>query len=339
MTFRQWLSLIILLVCLYILWQVRNVLLLGLMAIIFAVVLNRAVEFLQQWIASRKTAVLMLSIALLLTLALLSALIGPPFVQQLQELIDLTPRVVTRLQNLTDALEQLAPKGLLPNFSGLDTIFNQLQSLNLEMLFRRFFKLFSNTLMLTFNIFLVTALTIMMLLNPRPYRHLFVRGFPSSMRQRVWNVMDRCETAIAGWFLGILFNMTVIAILSIIGLWILHIPLAFANGLLAGLLAFIPNLGPIMSVIPPAAIALLESPWQAAAVVGLYVLIQQIESNILTPMVMQKQVSLLPAVTLLSQIVFAGFFGFLGLFLALPLTLIIQNWLTEFWVEGFLDQN
>jgi predicted PurR-regulated permease PerM len=339
MTFRQWLSLIILLVCLYILWQVRNVLLLGVMAIIFAVVLNRAVEFLQQWIASRKTAVLMLSIALLLTLGLLSAIIVPPFVQQLQELINLTPRVVNRLQNLTSAVEQLAPKGMLPNFSGLDTIFNQLQSLNLEMVFNRFFTLFSNTLMLTLNIFLVTALTIMMLLNPRPYRQLFVRGFPSSMRQRVWNVMDNCESAIAGWFLGILFNMTVIAVLSIVGLWILHIPLAFANGLLAGLLAFIPNLGPIMSVVPPVAIALLESPWQAAAVVGLYVLIQQIESNILTPMVMQKQVSLLPAVTLLSQIVFAGFFGFLGLFLALPLTLIVQNWLTEFWVEDFLDQH
>jgi predicted PurR-regulated permease PerM len=124
-----------------------------------------------------------------------------------------------------------------------------------------------------------------------------------------------------------------------IGLWILGIPLAFANGLLAGLLAFIPNLGPFLSVLPPTAIALLEAPWKAIAVIVLYVMIQQIESNILTPMVMKKQVSLLPAVTLLSQVVFAVLFGFLGLLLALPLTLIIQQWINEFLVKGFLDQH
>ena len=71
----------------------------------------------------------------------------------------------------------------------------------------------------------------------------------------------------------------------------------------------------------------------------LYVVIQQVESNILTPLVMKRQVSLLPAVTLLSQVVFAVFFGFLGLLLALPLTLIIQQWLYEFWVKEFLEQH
>ena len=130
-----------------------------------------------------------------------------------------------------------------------------------------------------------------------------------------------------------------IALMSMIGLWILGVPLALANGLLAGLLAFIPNLGPVMSVIPPAAIALLDTPWKAGAVVVLYIVIQQLESNVLTPLVMKRQVSLLPAVTLLSQVIFAVFFGFLGLLLALPLTLIIQQWLNEFWVKGFLEQH
>jgi predicted PurR-regulated permease PerM len=177
----------------------------------------------------------------------------------------------------------------------------------------------------------------MMLLNPQAYRRLFLKAFPSSNRQQVDRVLDNCEDAIAGWFIGILFNMTVIATMSMVGLWILGIPLALANGLLAGLLAFIPNIGPVVSVIPPAAIALLEAPWKALAVIVLYIVIQQVESNVLTPLVMKKQVSLLPAVTLLSQVIFAIFFGFLGLLLALPLTLIIQQWLEEFWVKGFLE--
>jgi len=205
------------------------------------------------------------------------------------------------------------------------------------MIFGRFFTWFSNTLTITLNLLLVTVLTVMMLLDPKAYRKLFIRTFPASKRQQVDRVLDNCEDAIAGWFIGILFNMTIIAIMSMIGLGILGIPLAFANGLLAGLLAFIPNLGPFISVIPPTAIALLEAPWKAVAVVILYIVIQQLESNILTPLVMKRQVSLLPAVTLLSQVIFVVFFGFLGLLLALPLVLIFQQWLEEFWVKEFLD--
>jgi predicted PurR-regulated permease PerM len=125
--------------------------------------------------------------------------------------------------------------------------------------------------------------------------------------------------------------------LSMVGLWILGVPLALANGLLAGLLAFIPNIGPVISVIPPVATALLEAPWKAIAVVCLYILIQQIESNLLTPFVMKQQVDLLPAITLLAQVIFSIFFGFLGLLLALPLTLTVQQWVNEFWVKRYAE--
>lgn len=133
--------------------------------------------------------------------------------------------------------------------------------------------------------------------------------------------------------------MSVIALLSGIGLLILGIPLALANALLAGLLTFIPNVGPTLSVIPPMAIALLDAPWKALAVLVLYIIIQQIESNLLTPLVMQKQVSLLPAITLLSQLVFAVFFGFLGLFMALPLTIVLQVLLKELIIKSWLDKS
>jgi predicted PurR-regulated permease PerM len=107
---------------------------------------------------------------------------------------------------------------------------------------------------------------------------------------------------------------------------------------LAGILTFIPNIGPALSVIPPIAIALLDTPWKALAVLILYILIQQVESNLLTPYVMAQQVSLLPAITLLAQVFFATFFGFLGLFLALPLTVVAQVWLKEVLVKDILDQ-
>ena len=338
MRFSQWLSLIVLVVCLYVLWQIRNVVLLALTAVVFVVVLNRAVNLIQKRIPDRKVAVLALTSSLLLVIGVFGVIIFPPFYNQLQELFSLTPEFVNQVQGWIDQFAQTVPVFSSQDFQGLDSIFRQIQSINLEMVFGRFYQWFSNTLTFTLQFLLVTAIIIMMLLNPKAYQQLLLKTFPSSQRQRVSCVLNECEDVIAGWFIGILFNMTVIAIMSMTGLWILGIPLAFANGLVAGLLAFIPNIGPVISVIPPTAIALLEAPWKAIGVVVLYVVIQQIESNILTPLVMKRQVSLLPAVTLLAQVTFAVFFGFLGLLLALPLTLIIQQWLNEFWVKGFLDQ-
>lgn len=132
--------------------------------------------------------------------------------------------------------------------------------------------------------------------------------------------------------------MGIIAVLNAIALLILQVPLALANGVLSGVLTFIPNIGPTLSTIPPILLALLESPWKAVAVLVIYIVIQQVESNVLTPLIMQRQVSLLPAVTLASQLIFATFFGFLGLFLALPLLVVTQVWLKELLVKDVLNK-
>lgn len=347
MKYSQWISIIVLVICLYILWQIRQVLLLGLTAVVFATVLNQAVRFLEkQWGArnsNRNTphnaAVLVVAIVVLMGILILFFLIAPPFINQLQEINRTLPAALDQLRINLDRFTNMLPAPVLQNLQGIDSLIQRLESLDLQALFSRFFAFFSNTLIVVLNLLLVIAVTMMLMLSPGAYRKLFVRAFPGSVRSRVQTVLDSCESSITGWFIGILFNMSVIAVMSMVGLWILGVPLAFANGLLAGLLAFIPNLGPVISVIPPAAIALLEAPWKAVAVIILYIVIQQVESNILTPAVMRKQVSLLPAVTLLAQVTFAIFFGFLGLFLALPLTLILQNWLEEFWVKGYLDEH
>ena len=177
----------------------------------------------------------------------------------------------------------------------------------------------------------------MLLADPIPYRKGFIRLFPAFYRRRVDQILVLCNEALQGWLTGILFNMCAIAILSSISLSALGIPLALAQAVLAGILTFIPNIGPILSVIPPMAIALIDNPLKSLAVLVAYTIIQQIESNILTPLVRAKQVSLLPAVTLLAQVFFATFFGFLGLFLALPLTVVGQVWFKEVVINDILN--
>ena len=85
-------------------------------------------------------------------------------------------------------------------------------------------------------------------------------------------------------------------------------------------------------------VALLESPGKALAVIVLYVFIQNLESYWFSPMMMQKQVSLLPAVTLIAQIFFATFLGPLGLILALPLAVVSKVWIEEAWIIDVLER-
>jgi predicted PurR-regulated permease PerM len=203
--------------------------------------------------------------------------------------------------------------------------------------FNNFFSLFSNFLVILLNLLLVIVLTIMFLVHPVPYRRGLVVLFPSFYRRRIDEILSQCEIALVGWVRGILINMVVIGTVSAIGLWILGVPLVLANAAIAGLLEAIPNVGPTLSLIPPVAIALLDTPWKALAVLIFYILIQQLEQYLLVPYVMQQQVSLLPAVTLLSQVVFAIFFGFLGLFLAIPLVIVGQIWIREVLIKDILD--
>jgi len=141
-----------------------------------------------------------------------------------------------------------------------------------------------------------------------------------------------------GWLAGIALSMSFIGIASIIGFFVLQVPLPFVNGLVAFILALIPYMGAILSVITPLLLALLDSPSKAGAVLLLYFLTQQIEGNLVTPIIMQKQVSLLPAYTLTLLTAFGFFFGFLGLFLALPILIVIQILVKEVLIKDILDR-
>ncbi len=338
MNLGKWIGFLALVVSLYILWQIREVLLLLFLTVVLATALNRFVQRLQKSGVKRGIAAL-LSIAVLLTFVVgFVWVVVPPFIEQFQDLTKLVPVGLERLRGVVERLQGLIPGGrsLEDYVPTGDNLVQQVQPLA-GRLFGNFFTLFSNFLAIFLNLFLVLVLTIMFLVNPLPYRQGFIRLFPSFYRRRIDEILTECDVALGGWLAGIFFNVAVITVLSGLGLWILQVPLALVNALLAGLLTFIPNVGPTLSVIPPIAIGLLDAPWKAVAVLILYITIQQIESNILTPLVMQKQVSLLPAVTLVSQVIFAVFFGFLGLLLALPLLVVAQVWLREILIKDVLD--
>ena len=121
------------------------------------------------------------------------------------------------------------------------------------------------------------------------------------------------------WLIGQGISMLVIGSLTFIGLLILGVPIAFVLALFAGLAGFLPYLGPIIGAIPMVLVAGGESFHLALLVVGLYVIIQFLESYLLTPLIQARAVSMPPAVVILNQLVFGAVFGLLGLALATPL--------------------
>ena len=339
MKLGQWIGLLALIASCYILWQIRQALLLLFAAVVLATALNRLARYLQKFRLTRSIAVLLSVSFLILIFVGLFLIIVPPFAQQFQQLTQRAPQGIAKLNEWIDQIEtgfsgQIGQR--LPNLD-INEIIQQLQPL-FNQLVGGAGAFVGNTLGVILSFLLVIVLTLMTLAEPQSYRKAFIQLFPSFYRRRVDGILDECEIALGRWVIGALISMSVITLLSLIGLSVLQVPLPLAHAVVAGLLNLIPNIGPGLSVIPPMTIALLDSPLKSGFVLILYFLIQQFESNLLTPYVMAQQVSLLPAVTLISQVFFATFFGFLGLLLALPLTVVAQVWIREVLIKDILNQ-
>lgn len=336
MKLGHWVGLLVLGVSLYILWELRQVLLLIFLAVVLATALNQIQLSLQRFKLKRGAAVALTVLLTLLVIGCFLLLVVPPFIREFGKLAEEAPKsldlVEVWLLNVSKSLPFHADGTQI-----LDRIGNELQKLDSSIVSSNFFAVFSNTLTLLLNLLLVLVLTVMFVVSPHPYRQGLIRLFPGFYRRRIDDILTKSEVALTGWLIGTLINMVVIGVVSWIVLMVLGVRLVLANALLAGVLEAIPNIGPVMSVLPPMAIALLDAPWKAVAVLGAYVVIQQLEQYLLVPTVMAKQVDLLPAVTLLSQVVFAMFFGFLGLLLALPLVIVGQIWVKEILVKDVLD--
>jgi predicted PurR-regulated permease PerM len=139
------------------------------------------------------------------------------------------------------------------------------------------------------------------------------------------------------WLLGQLASMTMIGVLTALGLWAIGVPSAFALGLLAALAAFVPYLGPILSALPALLLALNEGTDTLLFTAALYIAVQQVESYVVTPLI-QQRVATLPAAVTVFAIVAAGLlFGAPGVLLAAPLTMVAYVLVKRLYVEEALE--
>jgi predicted PurR-regulated permease PerM len=195
---------------------------------------------------------------------------------------------------------------------------------------------FTSTLGALGNFFITLLLAVYFASEPRFYTRGFTKLFPVRLRDRVSEVLAATADSLSWWLVGKAASMLFIGLVTWIGLSILGVPLALTLGLIAGLLSFIPNFGPIMSAVPAILLAFIDSPMTALYVAILYVFVQLIESNVVTPLIERKTVELPPGLTIIFQLALAALVGGLGLVLATPLLAVIMVVVEMIYIQDVL---
>jgi predicted PurR-regulated permease PerM len=172
--------------------------------------------------------------------------------------------------------------------------------------------------------------------DPETYKNGILHLFPKRKRERIGEVLSAMSTMLRKWLVTQLIAMLVIGVVSTIALLVLDVKAPFALGIIAGLLEFVPTIGPILSAVPAIAMGFLDSPEKALYVGLAYLAIQQVEGHLLIPLLMKGGMDLPPVLTIVTQGLMALLFGFLGLMIAVPLLAALMVPIKMLYVEDAL---
>ena len=189
---------------------------------------------------------------------------------------------------------------------------------------RYLFPFITSTVEIVGGILFIVFLSIYFAAEPDLYRRGLLSLLPARRRARGVIMMDRIAVVLRKWLLTQLVAMAVMCVVSTVVLLLLHVKAAFALGVLVGLFEFIPTIGPILSAMPAIAMGFLDSPEKAGYVAIAYWGLQFIENHLLVPLLMKNGLRLPPALTVITQAMFAIVFGFIGLMVAVPMLAIVM---------------
>jgi predicted PurR-regulated permease PerM len=188
------------------------------------------------------------------------------------------------------------------------------------------------------NLVIIIVIGIYGALDPARYRRGLIALFAPSLRPLAGALTDKVVQTLKNWLAAQFIAMTVVGTLTGIGLWLVGIPLALILGVIAGLLAFIPNIGPIMALAPGLLFAIPLGTATVLWVLAVYLAVQTLESYLITPMVQQEKVDIPPVLVIAAQLFFGVLYGLMGLALAMPLTALAMTLIRELYVKHFLER-
>ncbi len=342
MNSSSYFKLVVILITLLIVWILRDFLLL----IICSLVISNIVCNLSNQI--QKGLKIPRSISLFLVLAIISLIIFtifilvlPPFIKEFNEILVDIPNGLSKINILINTnlnkFNSLFYGEQSENVIDIFSLINNVVTIpDVSTIAKAIQESFKNLINIAGNLgsgllrlIFVLAVSLMISIEPKQYKENVLLLIPKNYRNKFRNILEKCNIALANWTFSMVISSLSVGLLSLIVLSILDVKYVVSNALIAMVLNIIPNIGPVISGIFPISIALLDNFWKPLAVLGSYVIIQNIESYIIMPSIMKKKANLLPGLTLISQFGFTFIFGPLGLILSLPLAVVIQVLIKE----------
>jgi predicted PurR-regulated permease PerM len=330
MNARTLLGALALIVLVLLVWELRWVLLVLFGAVVLAVALDVLISMLRRLLPLNRPAALLL---VLLGLTLLGwglfTLLLPELIEQVEQLLALLPSLTRRLAQIADRIPWLP-----------DLEHQLIQSNNLERLQPlggQLLGVAGGAASTTIQLLLMALLALLMALDPRSHTRLVVAITPAFYRSRMRELLAECREALGGWLAGMTLSALVVFLTTWAGLALLRVPLALLSGLICGLLTFVPTIGPTAATLVPLSVALLVSPAKLLQVLVLRLVLQNGEAFLLTPLLLNRAVNLLPTVALMAQLCLGALLGLPGVLLALPLVVVLQVLCQQVLVHDIMD--
>jgi len=335
-------KLIVILITLLIIWTLRDFLLLIICSLVISNIVCNLCNQIQKGLKIPRPLSLFLVLTVISVIVFtIFILVLPPFIKEFNEILVDIPNGLSRINILINTnLNKFnslfygeQSENVIDIFSLINNVVTIPDASTLAKAIQESFKnliniagnLGSGLLKLIF----VLAVSLMISIEPKQYKENILLLIPKNYRNKFRNILEKCNIALANWTFSMVISSLSVGLLSLIVLSILDVKYVVSNALIAMVLNIIPNIGPVISGIFPISIAILDNFWKPLAVLGAYVIIQNIESYIIMPSIMKKKANLLPGLTLISQFGFTFIFGPLGLILSLPLAVVIQVLIKE----------
>jgi len=312
------------------LYLIRDILAIVFISIVVAAALDPWIDSLQKRKIPRAVGILVIYLVIIGVVSLTVGLIVPPIVEQVKQITNSFPEYYEKLAQIYSSFQDFSNRygveGSVQN--SLDSLSNALAQLGSGI-----FTASSRFLGGIVSLFAVLVIVFYMTVGEAGIKEFLHFVAPGKYQPYLVQKFNQIQNKLGLWLRGQIILSLIIFILTYIGLTILGIKYALVLALIAGLAEFIPFIGPLISAVPAVFLTFADSPIKALLVVILYIVIQQLENQIIVPKVMQKSVGLNPIVVIIVMLIGAKVAGILGVILAVPTATIIKIFLSDFF-EG-----